>query len=123
MKTLFTVLFAVIALSAHSQQPAYVNVGNEKFAALMKQPNTLVLDVRTPEEYRQGHIEGARLIDYHSKNFAQQIESLDKNKTYLVYCMKGGRSSNAAQLMADKGFTNVYNLENGFSEWKGADKK
>ena len=120
MKFSIVILFLSISLSACSQQqPAYHNVDNKKFSQLMVQPNTVILDVRTPAEYQQGHIPHATLINFHDQNFSQQLDSLDKSKTYLVYCASGGRSSKASQLMTDKGFKSVDNLEHGFSQWNG----
>jgi rhodanese-related sulfurtransferase len=106
-------------MAACSQQPAYQNVDNKKFTELMKQPDVVVLDVRTPDEFKGGHLPQALLIDYNSGYFADQVEKLDRDKTYLVYCQGGNRSSKASQILADKGFKNVYNLENGFSKWDG----
>jgi rhodanese-related sulfurtransferase len=109
-----------ISVAACSQQPSgYQNVDNQKFTTLMNEPNTVILDVRTREEYKDGHIPHATLINFHDQNFSQELDSLDKSKTYLVYCAAGGRSSQASTLLTQKGFKNVYNLEHGFSQWKG----
>ena len=124
MKYSILILFLSISLAACSQQqPAYQNVDNKKFSELMVQPNTVILDVRTPAEYQQGHIPHATLINFHDQNFSQQLDSLDKSKTYLVYCGSGSRSSKASALMEKKGFANIYNLENGFSHWNGPIQK
>jgi phage shock protein E len=80
--------------------------------------DAVVLDVRTPEEVEQGTIAGATSIDFKGADFEQQVGALDKDKTYFVYCAGGGRSSKAADLMKDKGFTRVYSLEGGITAWK-----
>lgn len=66
-----------------------------------------VIDVRTQAEYAAGHVEGAENIDVSDPSFAQQVEKLDKDGSYLVYCQSGNRSSAAAEKMADLGFTEV----------------
>jgi rhodanese-related sulfurtransferase len=119
MKTSLFFLFLLASLAACSQQPAYQNVDNKKFTELMKQSDAVVLDVRTPDEFKGGHLPNALLIDYNSGYFAEQVEKLDRDKTYLVYCASGGRSPRAAQIMTDKGFKHVYNLEQGISRWNG----
>lgn len=81
-------------------------------------PDGVVLDVRTPEEVAQGVIAGAKVIDYKNADFDQQLESLDKEKPYFVYCASGGRSGKTASLMKEKGFKNVYSLEGGMTSWK-----
>src|SRR6185295_11633470 len=99
--------------------PSYQNVDNKKFSELMNKPNTVILDVRTPEKFERGHIPHATLINLRDQNFSQQLDSLDKSKTYLVYCGSGSRSSKASGLLRKKGFTSIYNLEDGFSQWNG----
>ncbi|MFI5134410.1 MAG: rhodanese-like domain-containing protein [Chitinophagales bacterium] len=124
MKASIVFFLLCFSLAACSQQSTgYQNVDNAKFATLMNTPNTVILDVRTPEEYQQGHIPHATLINFHDQNFSQRLDSLDKSKTYLVYCAAGGRSSQASSLLEKKGFKNIYNLEHGFSQWNGVIEK
>lgn len=78
----------------------------------------VVLDVRTAEEVSEGVIAGAKTIDFKASDFADQIDALDKDKTYFVYCASGGRSAKAASQMKDKGFKNVYSLQGGMTAWK-----
>jgi rhodanese-related sulfurtransferase len=80
----------------------------------------ITLDVRTPGEFAEGHIEGAQLIDFQSGNFENEISSLDKNATYAVYCRSGNRSGQAVKVMHDAGFHNVYNLNGGVIDWANA---
>ena len=98
----------------------YKNVNVMGFEELRKRPDVVVLDVRTPEEISDGKIPGAQEINYQDDDFSEKISGLDKNKTYAVYCAAGGRSSRTAQMMADQGFNNVYNLEGGFTAWSEA---
>lgn len=76
-----------------------------------------IIDVRTLDEYQQGHIEDATNIDYYGDDFDEQIDKLPKDKTYMVYCRSGGRSAKAMKIMQDKGFA-VYNVEGGITAWK-----
>jgi len=77
----------------------------------------MIIDVRTPEEYSNGFIKGAENIDIKSIDFANNIDKLDKKKTYLIYCKSGGRSSKAFEVMKSKGFANVYNMLGGITKW------
>lgn len=95
----------------------YERVDNATFKTKMAEDNVVILDVRTPGETAQGTIEGAKLIDYRNPDFKQKIAKLDKDKTYLIYCRSGGRSSSAAKLMQELGFSKIYELKNGYSGW------
>jgi len=79
--------------------------------------NLIIIDVRTPQEFAQGHIEGAININLYDSNFEQQISQLDKNKTYLLYCRSGHRSGIAKQIFARAGFEKVYDLQGGIISW------
>ncbi|WP_207203778.1 rhodanese-like domain-containing protein [Actinomyces minihominis] len=72
--------------------------------------DAVIIDVRTPEEYAEGHLEGAVLMDLNSGDFAQTMPTLDPEGEYLVYCRSGNRSGQAVSLMKDAGFTNVTDL-------------
>ncbi|MGZ3796223.1 MAG: rhodanese-like domain-containing protein [Pseudobdellovibrionaceae bacterium] len=72
--------------------------------------NTIILDVRTVEEYQSAHIKGARNIDFYSGNFKELLSKLDKNKNYVLYCRSGNRSGQSCHLMKQLGFSNVENL-------------
>jgi rhodanese-related sulfurtransferase len=80
----------------------------------------VILDVRTPEEFELSRIPNSKNIDfYNPQNFMQEIEKLDKDNNYYVYCRTGVRSANSCQLMSELGFKNVYNLVGGIVEWNG----
>jgi len=83
-------------------------------------PDFIILDVRTSSEFHDGHIEGALNIDVSLPSFRGETEKLDRNDTYLVYCRTGNRSRTALAIMEDLGFTRVYHLANGITEWIGA---
>ena len=77
----------------------------------------VLIDLRTPDELKQGKISGAMVIDYFGTDYEPAIQKLDKNKVYLLYCAGGGRSGETAGLMDKMGFKKIYNLESGFNGW------
>jgi rhodanese-related sulfurtransferase len=82
--------------------------------------NFIILDVRTLQEYREAHLEDAINIDYYSEDFQDRLSGLDKNKIYLVYCQSGNRSANAAAIMINLGFVELYNMLGGITAWISA---
>lgn len=76
-----------------------------------------VIDVRTPEEYDEGHIEGAQLIDFSSDTFADEIATLDPDQEYLVYCRSGNRSAQAIVAMREIGVGRTWDLDGGVIEF------
>ncbi|MBN2324174.1 MAG: rhodanese-like domain-containing protein [Spirochaetes bacterium] len=78
----------------------------------------VILDVRTDGEFTTGFIEGAVNLDYSKEDFLDQLEKLDKDSVYLVYCQAGGRSRRAMERMRERGFTRIYNLTGGISLWR-----
>lgn len=88
---------------------------------LLKGLNTVVLDVRTADEFADGKIENAINIDiYRGQGFIYEADALDKTKSYYIYCKAGGRSAQACSIMKDLGFEKTYNLVGGIMNWKGA---
>ena len=81
-------------------------------------PNFLILDVRTPEEFLGEYIENAINLDYYSDTFRNDLDKLDKNKTYLIYCRSGGRSGNTLNIIKELDFREVYNMLGGIIKWK-----
>lgn len=82
--------------------------------------NAVILDVRTEDEFNEGFIANAINIDIHrGQDFVTEIEALDKNKNYFVYCRSGMRSAKACEIMNQLGFENAYNLIGGITEWDG----
>lgn len=94
-------------------------VDTAEAAEMAESGDVVVLDVRTPEEVALGTLPGARNIDVSAPDFADQIDRLDRDATYLVYCQSGNRSRQATAQMADLGFTDVYELDGGVVAWAG----
>lgn len=105
--------------SSEAQTSEYVDL-DPKAMSQQIGADVTVLDVRTPQEWEQGVIEGAVMIDYYKDDFADKVNQLDKNKPVYVYCAKGGRSSDAAEMMVEAGFSKVYNLDGGITAWNDA---
>ena len=90
----------------------------ELVQAKKNSPDFVILDVRTPEEFESGHIEGAININYHSETFVEELNKLDKTKAYLVYCRTGRRSSDTTGIMTKQGFGELYRIDGDISKWK-----
>jgi len=106
--------------NVQNQAGVVQNINQKEFAAVVQQQKAIVMDVRTPDEITDGFIKGTTLFaDVNGASFATQIDKLDKSKTYIVYCRSGARSSTAADIMIKNGFTKVYNLTGGISNWEG----
>ncbi len=78
----------------------------------------IILDVRTDDEFNEGHIEGARQLNFFSDNFKEKIAELPRDANYLVYCASGNRSGKAVQIMKELNFIEVHNMEGGISAWR-----
>jgi thioredoxin 1 len=87
---------------------------------LSTSPGAQLVDVRTPGEFVQGHLVQSQNMDFRDPVFIQKIETLDKSKPVFVYCLSGGRSSQAAKVLAEKGFTHVYDMQGGYLKWSSA---
>ena len=80
-------------------------------------PTFIIIDVRTPEEFAEGYIEGAINIDFQSENFRGQIDKLNRDNKYLIYCRSGNRSRGALEIMVEMDFKEVYHLSAGIVKW------
>ncbi|WP_290697856.1 rhodanese-like domain-containing protein [Lacinutrix sp.] len=97
------------------------DLSQEQWAQQLKaDENAFILDVRTEEEVADGFIPNAKNLNiFKGQAFIYELEALDKNKNYYVYCKAGVRSGQACVIMNQMGFDNAYNLMGGFSEWTG----
>jgi len=118
MKKLW-ILFIIIAAcsSPESKNAQKVFLQPEEFKTKVDSGATLI-DVRTIEEFANGHITGSQNMDINDPGFAENVRILDKEKQYAVYCASGVRSGKAAEIMRKNGFTNVYTLAGGIKSWK-----
>jgi rhodanese-related sulfurtransferase len=124
MKKYLLILTAVVSFECAAFAQAVnttvvTNLSAERFKAIIENAKDgLIIDLRTTDEMNKGYIKGAVQIDFLAKDAEQQIDKLDKNKTYYIYCASGGRSADAAEYMEKHNFKRVYNFEKGFSEWE-----
>ena len=89
----------------------------EEFKAQIQDKDVQLIDVRTPNEYRNGFIANAENINFKSKDFLSQISKLDKSKPVLLYCSAGGRSAKASIIFDSLGFKEIYDLKGGYLSW------
>lgn len=87
---------------------------------LAADPAPVLIDVRTPAEFAEGHIEGATLIDYNASDFRDRVAELDPDATYVIYCRSGNRSAGARAVLEDLGFVDVTDIEGGILAWNAA---
>ena len=114
---LAAVLLIGLSACAGESNAAVTNLNVSEFANVLATEDVVILDVRTPAEFADGHIANAINIDAQSGNLAAEIEGLDKTKTYAVYCRSGNRSGTATQIMAEAGFSKLYNMNGGTIDW------
>jgi phage shock protein E len=122
-KAVLVICFLGLGVSCSDVQkramPDDIRVKAEQAQRVIEMDSELViLDVRTPEEYAEGHLPGAILMNYFDADFKKRLEILDKDKHYLVYCRSGGRSGKATAMMQELGFYDVLDLEGGIGAWK-----
>lgn len=89
---------------------------------LKESKETILIDVRTPAEYAQGHLANAVSIDIYANDFKSRIGKLDKTKPVFVYCKAGSRSGSAVNIMEEMGFKEIYDLSGGIIGWQQANK-
>ncbi len=117
---LTTLLLLLPALMLASDPAKHVKA--DEAAKIIANGKVAVIDVRTPDEFKDGHIQGAKNIDIMSKDFEAQLAKLDKTQPTLVHCQAGGRSTRALPVFEKLGFTNLIHLDEGFGGWEAAGK-
>jgi rhodanese-related sulfurtransferase len=124
MNPIFVVALVAVAIvffmafKGIRQSNAFSNLDVKSFAEkIMKDKEVIILDVRTPAEFAEGAIKGAINIDVNASNFKEKVSTLDKEKSYLIYCRSGMRSVKACNLMAENGFNKMFNLLGGYQAW------
>ncbi len=131
---LWTVVFLCLLLAAGPLLWAEGNDNPSESAAAVKKisakdaaslieknkdnPDFVILDVRTPAEYSDGHIENALNVDVKSESFTENAQKLDTERTYLIHCRSGARSAIAGAQMKELGFVDIYDIEGGFIAWE-----
>jgi phage shock protein E len=112
---------AAAAPTAAAVQPdAPVRVGVPEWMQAAQSPGTVIIDVRTPEEFNAGHVQGALNIPVEYADFTQKVSALDPGTTYAIYCRSGNRSAVATAEMGAMGFKHLYDLGAGFVDLEAA---
>jgi len=121
MRNILLIALLVTGLSACAQNGGSNLDVNQVSEMLAENSDIVLIDVRTPEEFQEGHLDGAQLINFYDANFQADVEKLDTAKKYVVYCRSGGRSSKSVSAMKKMGFEDVYNMSGGVLAWQRAD--
>ena len=100
-----------------SQNASLKKVKVQEFQTEIQDDGAVILDIRTPEEFNSGRIQGAINIDFYGKDFESKLAELDPSTPYKLYCNSGNRSANALDTMKKLGFTDVVELEGGIVAW------
>lgn len=87
---------------------------------LLREKPTVILDVRTPEEFKAGHVSKSKNVDFNAADFEKRVSVLDRDATYLVTCQSGGRSTRSLQIFKKLGFKSIVHLDGGCRGWEKA---
>ena len=117
---LMVACFLRAAETPEKDQKPVKHVQPKEAEKLISEHKVTVIDIRTPDEFKDGHIAGATNINYLATNFAQAISSLSKTNSYLVHCAVGGRSTRSLKIFNQQNFESIYHLDGGIEAWKEA---
>lgn len=113
-------LFFLLNIATQAQNdPKHLSV-QQATQWLASEKNVVVLDVRTPNEFRAGHLKNAVNVDYTAPDFEQQLAKLDRAKPYLLHCAVGGRSTKSLSVLQKLGFRDIRHLDGGLQAWQNA---
>ncbi len=125
IRVLISAVLIAVAASCGSRNTTNIPINNVDVNTardLVTQDETvIVLDVRTPEEYAMGHIEGALNIGIAEADFSERVSKLDRDKTYIVHCsanVENGRTAKSLKIMSSLGFNELMNMEGGIAAWE-----
>lgn len=120
----YSIIFLLLVQSCSIGQKTsenYYVLDLEKFEQTIElDSSSLLVDVRTPEEFEAGHIEGSINIDFKNPAFTENIKVLDKSKTLYIYCRSGNRSQQSSKIFLEYGFPKVNDLEGGYLNYQKA---
>ena len=124
---LSTVILAIFSGCVSDTKPTvenqYTDVSVQQGKGMIDRQEVFILDVRTNEEYAAGHINGSTLLavqDIPKQELGEKLKEIPKERKILVYCRSGSRSAKASRILAENGFTLVYNMQGGITEWMKA---
>ena len=117
--TLFFLAALFISSCNGQSNKGFKSVTVKEFSEkLAENPDAVLIDVRTPGEYADGHLQNAVNIDWKGNDFDTQVSNLDKSKPVYLYCLSGGRSTAAANFLKDEGFSEVIEMDGGMMKWR-----
>ncbi len=123
MRKIYIVFATLIVFSCNSTEEKNITVlDTASYSEAIEKGKTTLIDVRTPEEYAEGHLENAVNVNYLSDDFAEKISDYKKRKPIYIYCRSGNRSGKAALVMDSLGFKKILDLEGGVLGWQAAGK-
>lgn len=122
-KILITLCFALTASVSFAQNSETKVIEPQVYQAHLAESPTQFVDVRTPQEYGEGHIEGAENIDFLAEGFLLKMQKFDKNEPLYIYCRSGNRSQKAAAQLSEAGFRNIIDLKGGYKAWQELEKE
>ena len=99
------------------QAPIIQDINKEEVQGLMDRKSINIIDLRTDKEFSQGSIKDSYNIDFQKREFIDNINALDKEKEYIIYCMSGNRSEKASLIMKSLGFKIIYHYKKGYNDW------
>ncbi len=122
-KTIFSLFLLITITSLFVEAQTIKKLDPQNFEKQLKESkDPILVDVRTPGEYAQGHLANAVLIDIYSDDFKSRVGKLDKSKPVFVYCKAGSRSGSAVGVFTEMGFKEIYDLSGGITAWQRASK-
>ncbi|MDN3665938.1 rhodanese-like domain-containing protein [Algibacter miyuki] len=115
-----SLIFCALMFSCNAQNNEHIiEVSPEELQQVLKQEKDIrIIDVRTPEEFEAGHIEGAENINFFDSDFETRVGLIDNRKSLVIYCKSGRRSGKSQEVFTKLGFNKIYNLEGGILGWK-----
>lgn len=120
-KILLILTLSFFGMSGMAQEVSVITPA--EYQKEIKDNKVQLIDIRTPEEYKEGHIKGARNIDFFSDDFMREFETLDKTRPVYIYCRSGNRSSKASVRLSEAGFSEIIDLKGGWKAWSGYQEK
>lgn len=120
---LLITLLLLVSVCAGAAEAPLENISARASAALIEKhradPGFILLDIRTPAEFKAGHIAGAAMLNFYDQSFGRDFSQLDRNQTYLIYCRSGNRSGQLMKAIRGMGFKKIYHMERGLVDWVG----
>lgn len=115
MKYFLSLLLSLSACAANTPQHEVITA--QQAQQLLQENSLQILDIRTAEEFANGHLTGAQNLDFYASDFTQQLQTRDPKQPYLLYCASGRRSAEAHRQMQALGFEQVYDIQGGYQAW------